>query len=122
MTHSEPIKAFPKRSPETAMLSAPFRYTHPPPPIPQRERERGRREGGRGAEGREGWREGKGESTGIAVCQPQHAPPLSPTCSHTHTHTHLLREVLCHSVPQSLLEVVMSLLQLDSHDVLQSGE
>ena len=34
MAHSEPTKAFPKQSPETAMLSAPFRCTHPPPPIP----------------------------------------------------------------------------------------
>jgi len=34
MAHSEPTKAFSKRSPETAMLSAPFGCTHPPPPIP----------------------------------------------------------------------------------------
>ena len=31
MAHSEPTKAFSKRSPETAMLSAPFGCTHPPP-------------------------------------------------------------------------------------------
>ena len=30
MAHSEPTKAFSKRSPETAMLSAPFRCTHVP--------------------------------------------------------------------------------------------
>jgi len=34
VAHSEPTKAFSKQSPETAMLSAPFRCTHPPPPIP----------------------------------------------------------------------------------------
>ena len=34
VTHSEPTKAFPKWSPETAMLSAPFGCTHPPPRIP----------------------------------------------------------------------------------------
>jgi len=33
VAHSEPTKAFSKRSPETAMLSAPFGCTHPPPPI-----------------------------------------------------------------------------------------
>ena len=34
VAHPEPTKVFPKQSPETAMLSAPFRCTHPPPPIP----------------------------------------------------------------------------------------
>jgi len=34
VAHSEPTKAFPKRSPETVMLSAPFGCTQPPPPIP----------------------------------------------------------------------------------------
>jgi len=34
VAHSEPTKAFSKRSPETAMLSAPFGCTHPLPPIP----------------------------------------------------------------------------------------
>ena len=34
VAHSEPTKAFSKRRPETAMLSAPFGCTHPPPPIP----------------------------------------------------------------------------------------
>ena len=34
VAHPEPTKAFPKQSPETAMLSAPFGCTHPPPPIP----------------------------------------------------------------------------------------
>ena len=33
VAHSEPTKVFPKWSPETAMLSAPFRCNHPPPPI-----------------------------------------------------------------------------------------
>jgi len=33
VAHSEPTKVFPKWSPETAMLSAPFGCTHPPPPI-----------------------------------------------------------------------------------------
>jgi len=33
VAHSEPTKAFSKRSPETTMLSAPFGCTHPPPPI-----------------------------------------------------------------------------------------
>jgi len=33
VAHSEPTKAFSKRSPETAMLSAPFGCTHPPPPV-----------------------------------------------------------------------------------------
>ena len=60
------------------------------------------------------------ESTGIAMFQPQHAPPLSPTC--THTHTHLLRVVVCHSVLRSPLELVVSLLQLDSHDMLHTEQ
>ena len=34
MTHSEPTKGFPKRSPEIAMLSAPFGCTNPSPHIP----------------------------------------------------------------------------------------
>jgi len=34
VVHPEPTKAFLKLSPETAMLSAPFRCTHPSPPIP----------------------------------------------------------------------------------------
>jgi len=34
VARSEPTKAFSKRSPETAMLSEPFRCTHPPPPVP----------------------------------------------------------------------------------------
>ena len=34
VAHSEPTKAFSKQSPETAMLSAPFGCTHPPPPVP----------------------------------------------------------------------------------------
>jgi len=34
VAHSEPTKAFSKRSPETAMLSAPFGCTHLPLPIP----------------------------------------------------------------------------------------
>ena len=34
MAHSEPTEAFSKRSPETAMLSAPEGCTHPPSPIP----------------------------------------------------------------------------------------
>jgi len=33
MAHPEPTKALLKQSPETAMLSTPFRCTHPPPPI-----------------------------------------------------------------------------------------
>jgi len=33
MAHSEPTKAFSKRSPETAMLFALFGCTPPPPPI-----------------------------------------------------------------------------------------
>jgi len=33
VAHSEPTKAFSKRSPETAMLSTPFGCPHPPPPI-----------------------------------------------------------------------------------------
>jgi len=37
VAHSEPTKAFSKRSPETAMLSAPFGCTHPPPPVPPRQ-------------------------------------------------------------------------------------
>jgi len=31
--HPEPTKTFLKLSPETAILFAPFRCTHPPPPI-----------------------------------------------------------------------------------------
>ena len=31
IAHPEPTKSFPKWSPETAMLSVPFGYTHPPP-------------------------------------------------------------------------------------------
>ena len=34
MAHSEPTNVFLKLSPETAMLSAPFRCTNPPPPVP----------------------------------------------------------------------------------------
>jgi len=34
VAHQEPTKAFLKLSPEIAMLSAPFRCTHPRPPIP----------------------------------------------------------------------------------------
>jgi len=34
VAHPEPTKAFSKWSPETAILSAPFGCTHPPPPIP----------------------------------------------------------------------------------------
>ena len=34
VAHPEPTKAFLKQSPETAMLSAPFGRTHPPPPYP----------------------------------------------------------------------------------------
>jgi len=33
VAHPEPTKAFLKLSPEMAMLSAPFRCTHPPPPV-----------------------------------------------------------------------------------------
>jgi len=34
VAHSEPTKAFSKWSPDTAMLSAPFGYTNPPPRVP----------------------------------------------------------------------------------------
>jgi len=34
VAHPEPTKVFLKLSPEMAMLSAPFRCTHPSPPIP----------------------------------------------------------------------------------------
>jgi len=34
VAHPEPTKMFLKQSPETTMLSAPFRCTHPPPPVP----------------------------------------------------------------------------------------
>ena len=34
MAHPVPTKSFLKTSPDTAMLFAPFGYTHPPPPIP----------------------------------------------------------------------------------------
>jgi len=34
VAHSEPTKAFSKQNPEIAVLSAPFRRTYPPPPIP----------------------------------------------------------------------------------------
>jgi len=34
VAHPEPTKVFLKLSPEMAMMSAPFDYTHPPPPVP----------------------------------------------------------------------------------------
>jgi len=34
MALSAPTKFFLETTPDTAMLFAPFRYTHPPPPVP----------------------------------------------------------------------------------------